>query len=111
MSGWFNVVPESELLPGQAKLVDFDSVMIAVFNLEGEYHAIEDVCTHDGSPMLGCGLEPEHVINGTEIICPRHGARFCIKTGNALNPAYEAITTFPVRIENGMIQVTDDRWD
>ena len=112
MAGWFNVAPEEELLPGQAKLVDVDNVMIAVFNLDGEYHAIEDVCTHDGSPMLGCGLEPDQVIDNAEIICPRHGARFCVKTGNALTPpAYEPTTTFPVRVEAGMIQVTDDRWD
>ncbi len=112
MAGWFNVAPETELLAGQAKLVDVDNVMIAVFNLDGEYYAIEDVCTHDGSPMLGCGLEQERVIDGAEIICPRHGARFCVKTGDALTPpAYEPTTTFPVRVENGMIQVTDDRWD
>ncbi len=99
-------------MPGQARLVDVDNVMIAVFNLEGKYHVIEDVCTHDGSPMLGCGLESEKVIDGGEIICPRHGARFCIKTGNALTPpAFEPTTTFPVRVEDGMVQVTDDRWD
>ena len=112
MAGWFDVAPEGELLPGQAKLVDVDNVMIAVFNLEGEYYAIEDVCTHDGASMLGCGLDPEQVIDGAEIICPRHGARFCVKTGNALTPpAYEPTYTFPVRVEGGMIQVTDDRWD
>ena len=112
MAGWFDVAPEEELSSGQAKLVDVDNVMIAVFNLDGEYYAIEDVCTHDGAAMLGCGLEQEQVIDGAEIICPRHGARFCVKTGNALTPpAYEATTTFPVRVENGMVQVTDDRWD
>ena len=112
MAGWFDVAPESELLPGQAKLVDVDNVMIAVFNLDGEYYAIEDVCTHDGAAMLGCGLEPEQIIDGAEIICPRHGARFCVKTGIALTPpAYDPTTTFPVRTVDGMIQVTDDRWD
>ena len=112
MAGWFNVAPEEELSSGQAKLVDVDNVMIAVFNLDGEYYAIEDVCTHDGAPMLGCGLEPEKIIDGAEIICPRHGARFCVKTGSALSaPAYEPAPTFPVRVENGMVQVTDDRFD
>ena len=112
MAGWFNVAPANEFLPGQSRLIDVDNVMIAVFNIDGEYHAIEDVCTHDGSPMLGGGFEPEQVIDGAEIICPRHGARFCIKTGNALTPpAYEPTHTFPVRVENGMVQVTDDRCD
>ena len=113
MAGWFDVAPETELLPGQAKLVDVDNVMIAVFNVGGEYHAIEDVCTHDGSHRCSAAVWSQNeVIDGAEIICPRHGARFCVKTGDALTPpAYEPTTTFPVRVENGMIQVTDDRWD
>ncbi len=112
MAGWFYVAAEQELGPGQVKLVDVDNVMIAVFNLDGEYYAIEDICTHDGTPMLGCGLPPEQIIDGAEIICPRHGARFCIKTGEALTPpAYEPVQTFPVRVEDGIIEVTDDRWD
>jgi 3-phenylpropionate/trans-cinnamate dioxygenase ferredoxin subunit len=77
-----------------------------VFNLEGEYYAIEDICTHDGSELTGGTVE------GAEIVCPRHGARFCIKTGAALSaPAYEATAVFPVRIEAGAIQVRDNRWD
>lgn len=112
MAGWFNVAPESELTPGKSKLVDVDNVMIAVFNVEGEFYAVEDVCTHDGAPMLGCGMEPEQVVDGSELICPRHGARFCVKTGEALTPpAYEPTPTFPVRVEDGMVQVTDPRWD
>ena len=86
--------------------------MIAVFNLSGEYFAIEDVCTHDGSSLLDSGLDTDELLDGNEIICPRHGARFCIKTGAALSPpAYEAITKFPTRINNGTVQVRDDRWD
>ena len=112
MAGWFNVAPADEFLPGQSRLIDVDNVMVAVFNLDGAFYAIEDVCTHDGAAMLGCGLEAERIINGNEITCPRHGARFCIKTGKALTPpAYEPTYSFPVRIENGMVQVTDDRWD
>lgn len=112
MAGWFDVAEVAELLPGQAKLLEVDNVMIAVFNLAGEYYAIEDNCTHDGSPMLGCGLELDQVVAGNEIICPRHGARFCIKTGNALSPpAYEATPSFPVRVKDNIVQVTDDRWD
>ncbi|MDH3768790.1 MAG: ferredoxin, partial [Gammaproteobacteria bacterium] len=49
-------------------------------------------------------------IEGDEIICPRHGARFCLRTGAALTPpAYDDVTVFPVRVENGRIQVLDDR--
>jgi len=112
MAGWFDVAPEMEFRPGESRLIEIDNVMVAVFNLDGEYHAIEDVCTHDGSPMLGCGLDSKELIDGDQIICPRHGARFCIRTGNALTPpAFEPAYKFPVRVENGMVQITDDRWD
>lgn len=112
MSGWTDVAPASDFGLGQSRLVNIDGVDIAVFNLDGEYFAVEDVCSHEGSPMLGCGLEPEAVLENDQLICPRHGARFCIKTGAALTPpAYEPVVCFPVRIEQGMVQTRDDRWD
>ena len=112
MSEWMDIAPVKEFGPGQAKLLNIAGVDIAVFNLTGKYYAIEDVCSHEGSPMLGCGLAPEDVVDGDQIICPRHGARFCIRTGAALTPpAYEPLTTFPVKIANGMIQIRDNRRD
>ena len=87
-------------------MVDVDDVMVAVFNLDGEYYAIEDVCTHDDGELTGGCIE------GDEIICPRHGARFSIKTGEALSaPAYEPVASLPVRVEGNLVQVMDDRWD
>lgn len=106
MSDWVTVAPVDELKPGARQLVDVDGSQIVVFNLDGKYYAIEDVCTHDGGQLTGGEVE------GDQIICPRHGARFCIRTGAALTaPAYEATATFPVRVENGEVQVRDDRWD
>ena len=96
----------TELPVGGRKLVEIDGVRIAIFNLDGELHAIEDVCTHDGGDLAGGTLD------GDQIICPRHGARFCVRTGEALTaPAYESTAKFPVRVENGEIQVMDNRWD
>lgn len=106
MSDWVNVASQEEFGPGQSRIVDVEDAEIAVFNLGGRYYAIENVCTHDGSTLSGGSVE------GDEIICPRHGARFCIRTGEALTaPAYEPVDTFPVRVEQGMVQVRDDRWD
>lgn len=106
MSDWIDVAPVSELAPGAYKVVDVDDAAIAVFNLDGEFYAIEDVCTHDYAELTGGDIE------GHEIVCPRHGARFDIRTGEALTPpAYEPVATLPVRVENGMVQVRDDRWD
>jgi 3-phenylpropionate/trans-cinnamate dioxygenase ferredoxin subunit len=100
------VAKEGELAPGQWRRVDADGAAIVVFNLDGAYYAIEDVCTHDGGQLTGGTVE------GAEIVCPRHGARFCIRTGAALTaPAYEPTAKFPVRVEAGEIQVRDDRWD
>lgn len=106
MSEWITIAAEGEIQPGKCKVVDIDDVLIAVYNLDGLLYAIEDVCTHDGGELASGTVE------GNEVICPRHGARFCIKTGKALTPpAYEDIYCFPVRIENAQIQLRDDRWD
>lgn len=106
MSDWVRVAAVGEIGPGEYKLIEIDEVPIAVFNLDGEYFAIEDVCTHDGGVLTGGSLE------GCQIECPRHGARFDVRTGEALTPpAYEPTATFPIRIDDGAIYTRDDRWD
>lgn len=106
LSEWTRVCLESELQPGEYKVVDADGTDVAVFNLEGKVFAIEDVCTHDGAQLTGGPVE------GCEIVCPRHGARFCIKTGAALTPpAYEDTAVISVHIHQDAIYVRDDRWD
>lgn len=103
---WTDVALVADFPPGTARSVDVDGTAIAVFNLEGRYYAIEDLCSHEAEPLSGGEIE------GDEVICPRHGARFAIPTGAALSPpAYEPVPTFPVRVEAGMVQVRDDRWD
>jgi 3-phenylpropionate/trans-cinnamate dioxygenase ferredoxin component len=106
MSDWVDVAPASELAPGAWRCVDVNGSQVAVFNLDGGYYAIEDVCTHDGGILTGGSVE------GDVIVCPRHGARFSIRTGAVLAPpAYEDVPTFPVRVEAGRVQVRDARWD
>lgn len=106
MQDWILVANIDEFAPGDRRIVESQGTRIVVFNLDGEYYAIEDMCTHDYAPLDG------GVIEGDAIMCPRHGARFCIKTGEALTPpAYEPIITFPVRVENGVVLVRDNRFD
>jgi 3-phenylpropionate/trans-cinnamate dioxygenase ferredoxin component len=106
MSDWIDVAPEGALPPGEWLEVDVDGTDVAVFNIGGRYYAIENVCTHDGGILTGGDVE------GDVIVCPRHGARFSITTGEVLSPpAYEDVPTFPVRVEAGTIQVRDPRWD
>ncbi len=106
MSDWVTVAEEKDLPPGTFRCVDIDDVMVAVFNLDGEYHAIENVCSHEYAELTDGELE------GGEIVCPLHGARFDIRTGEAMTPpAYEPVAKLPVRVDDGVVQVRDDRWD
>lgn len=102
MSIWIDVMAESALADGEHVVVDVEGYDVAIFKLEGQLYAIEDVCTHDGAEIASGELE------GDEIVCPRHGARFCVKTGEVkCAPAYEDVATFPVRVVDGRIQVSE----
>ncbi|MAA75247.1 MAG: ferredoxin [Salinisphaeraceae bacterium] len=106
MSDWKDVCPANDLKNGQCKLVELDDDLIAVYRINDDFHAIEDRCTHDGGELATGEVE------GDQVICPRHGARFCIRTGEALTPpAYEDVDTFPLRVENGRLQIRDHRDD
>ena len=101
MSNFVKVATIDEIPVGGSKLVEIDYVRVALFNLEGEIHAIEDVCTHDGGPLV-----EGTVINGCEVQCPRHGARFDIRTGAALSfPAFEATNSYEVQIDGDDVLV------
>jgi len=100
---FFKVAKASEIPPGGKKLVEVDFVPVAIFNVDGDFYAIEDVCTHDGGPLLEGTLERD------EIVCPRHGARFNVRTGQPLcMPAVEPIDCFEVKIEGNNILVSID---
>lgn len=95
MSNFIKVATRGEIEIGASKLVEVADVRVALFNLDGEIYAIEDVCTHDGGPLV----EGE-IVNGCQVMCPRHGARFDIRTGAALSfPAFEATNTYEVKVE------------
>ena len=95
MSKLIKVATVDEVPVNGSKIVEIDFVRIALFNLNGEFYAIEDVCTHDGGPLV----EGE-IVNGHEVKCPRHGARFDIRTGEALSlPAFEPTAAYEVYIQ------------
>ena len=97
---YVTVARKGEILPGGVKVVRIGDQEIAVFNLAGVYHAMDDICTHDGGPLAE-GIIEEYVIE-----CPRHGARFDIRTGAVLGmPATAPVTTYPVRVDGDEIQV------
>ena len=100
MSEWIDVGCASDCPQGSKIIADTDAGKLAVFHLKDGFFAVEDVCSHDGGELASGKCE------GDEIICPRHGARFCLKNGKALTaPAYEDIETFAVSVQNCIIQV------
>jgi 3-phenylpropionate/trans-cinnamate dioxygenase ferredoxin subunit len=106
MDNWIDIAVAADFPPGTRRTVDAAGTPIAVFNVGGVYYAIEDMCSHDAETLSHGKLQ------GCEIICPRHQARFSLLNGAALSPpAYEPVATFPVRIADGMVQVRDDRFD
>ncbi len=97
---WIDAGPVTGLADGQTLSIAVGRRMIAIARSGDDYFAIEDVCTHDGAELTGGAIE------GTEIICPRHGARFCLRTGEALSPpAYEPVSVFKTKVASGRLWV------
>jgi 3-phenylpropionate/trans-cinnamate dioxygenase ferredoxin component len=96
------VCPVEELPPGSVKIVRAGSIAVGVYNLDGEYYAIEDRCSHDDGPLAEGEFDPDEAV----VICPRHGSKFDIRSGRPLSlPAYEPVDTFPVTVEDGWVKV------
>jgi len=90
----------SEIAPGTMRKVVVDDEAILICNVNGSFYAIEDVCTHDGGNLdLG-------TLEGDQIECPRHGARFDVRTGAVVMlPAIEPVRSYRVRVEGDEIFV------
>lgn len=100
MGEWFSVTRADQLGPGQREVFDIEGYYIVIFNVDGRYYAVEDQCTHDDDPLS------EGYLDGHQIECPRHGARFDIRTGEVLClPAVRPIRHFDVRVEHGAVQI------
>jgi 3-phenylpropionate/trans-cinnamate dioxygenase ferredoxin subunit len=100
---WMDAGPIASLGDGETRSLAMGRRMVAVARSGEEYFAFEDVCTHDGAELTGGAIE------GSEIICPRHGARFCMRTGEALTPpAYEPVRVFATKIDDGHLWIRAD---
>lgn len=100
MSDWIDVAAVEDFLPGTCRVVITDAEPILVANLGGRFYAIANICTHEHAELS------EGEIDGDEIVCPLHGARFSLVTGTALTaPAYENLRTYPVRVTDGWVEV------
>jgi 3-phenylpropionate/trans-cinnamate dioxygenase ferredoxin subunit len=100
MSRFVKAARADEIPLGQKKIVEVDGTLVVVVNLDGVLYAVEDVCTHDGGPL------GEGKLDGCELICPRHGARFDVRTGAATRmPAIAPAPTYEVRVQDGDVLV------
>ena len=96
------VAPVEELPPGTVKIVHAGEISVGVYNLDGRYCAIEDRCSHDDGPLCEGEFDPETGV----VVCPRHGANFDIRSGDALTlPATEPVSTYAVHVVDGMIRI------
>ncbi|MFM8516917.1 MAG: Rieske (2Fe-2S) protein [Nevskiaceae bacterium] len=103
---WVDAGPASALVMQGRVDVEVDGQYVAIVRFEGELRAFEDRCTHDGEALAEAELEADPTTPCGIVICPRHGAKFCLKTGAALTPpAYEPLKIFAVREQDGRLQV------
>jgi nitrite reductase (NADH) small subunit len=100
MPEFVKVAKTGDIASGEAKAVGVGARRIALFNIEGTYHAIDDACTHRGGPLS------EGMVVGTEVTCPWHGAVFDVATGSVLGlPAPRRVASYGVRIEGEDIEI------
>lgn len=107
MAGFVTIATVDQLPPGERIVAEIGEMYIAVFNVGGNYYAIEDVCTHDQGPLAEGELQDADT-NDPKIECDRHGATFELKTGKPTFPAVVPVQRFPVRIEGNNVQVNID---
>ena len=94
------VAHKSAIAPGTTCSVTVDGVPVLLCNVDGTLYAVEDVCSHDGNPLDGGPLD------GTRIMCPRHGAFFDVTTGQALTlPAVSPLPVFPVTVDGDDVSI------
>jgi 3-phenylpropionate/trans-cinnamate dioxygenase ferredoxin subunit len=94
------IAPASSLPVGERLFVEVDGKPVVIFNIAGVLYAIADVCSHDDGPVGEGDLE------GYEVVCPRHGARFDVRDGKVLAmPAVVDIPAYPVRVVDETIQL------
>jgi nitrite reductase/ring-hydroxylating ferredoxin subunit len=100
MGEFVKVAKAGDTAPGEARGVDARGKRIALFNIDGTFHAIDDTCTHRGGPLS------EGMVVGTKVTCPWHGALFDVTTGRVLGaPAPRDVSHYTVRVEGDNIEV------
>lgn len=97
---YYPVAHVDNIKPGERIFIEVNTEPIVIFRVGDAFFAIKDMCTHDRGP-LGDGD-----LDGFEVVCPRHGARFDIRTGKATRlPAVRDTVMYPVRVNEGQVEI------
>ncbi len=97
---YYTVASIEEIEEGNGLLVEIGDRTVIIYKVQGQFFAIGDICSHDGGPLHEGDLD-EYIIT-----CPRHGAKFDVRSGKVLSlPAVVDIPTFPVRVVGNTIEV------
>ena len=100
MGEFVRVAKADQIAPGQATCVEANGKEIALFNIDGVFHAIDNTCTHVGGPLS------EGELNNTQVTCPWHGAVFDVTTGSVLGPpAVSAVAKYNTRVAGGEVEI------
>jgi 3-phenylpropionate/trans-cinnamate dioxygenase ferredoxin subunit len=100
MAEFVRVGPAADLPPGGVRVMTVGGRRIAVFNVEGSFHAVDDSCTHEYAPLS------QGARAGEIVTCPKHGSRFNVRTGRVLSlPAVVPLNTYPIKVEDGQLFV------
>jgi nitrite reductase (NADH) small subunit len=113
----YQIGSAASIPPGEHRVVDAGDRQIGVFNVDGHFYALANACFHQNGPLCRgrvggtliadgkSGFKPEWRLDGEIVICPWHSLEFHIKTGRCLAHANRKVTTYPVRVEDGVLSV------
>ena len=97
---YMRAVGASELSNREARTVELDGKKIAVVRVEDTYYAVDALCSHMGVPL------DQGSVDGHELVCPWHAARFCVRTGSKTSgPGWCDLDTYPTRVQDGFVEV------
>ena len=97
---YVRVASVEEIPPGGVLAVSAGGRTVAVFNVDGTFHAVDDTCTHEYAPLS------QGARSGEIVTCSKHGSRFNVRTGRVLSlPAVVPVSTYPVKVEDGQVYI------
>ena len=99
MAEWIRVAKTDEVAAGQGIVAEVKDMCVAVFNVDGAFHVIDNTCMHRGGPL------GEGDVDGEVVSCPWHGWEYNVKTGHCVNNPSSHVKSYPTKVENDEIQI------